>query len=277
MTAASFLNLKTLAILALLAFVIDTVAGAVWQADGTHHPQQGQPLGWRLWDQRFPDGWPAFCQDGIGRRPFQFHPDARNGIQYRGAAGERDCRRAAARFGDGHPLMVFCFFTAACKGGFFFSEGISFLNSSRNQGHQFRLFSRAGEIGLVANRARRTLASPARIAGQRSACRRESSSLRTCLKERPSPTRTPPQPLPLQQTTVPALDIIEKHKFRALERRKHGAKIIGYIQLVWTCDHCGTQNPGAIKSCTSRRSSPTSDVQFTRWTRKLLISSRTKP
>ena len=28
-------------------------------------------------------------------------------------------------------------------------------------------------------------------------------------------------------------------------------KILGYIELVWTCDSCGTKNPGAIKSCTS--------------------------
>ena len=28
-------------------------------------------------------------------------------------------------------------------------------------------------------------------------------------------------------------------------------KILGYIELVWTCDSCTTKNPGAIKSCTS--------------------------
>lgn len=28
-------------------------------------------------------------------------------------------------------------------------------------------------------------------------------------------------------------------------------KILGYIELVWTCDSCYTKNPGAIKSCTS--------------------------
>ncbi len=28
-------------------------------------------------------------------------------------------------------------------------------------------------------------------------------------------------------------------------------KILGYIELVWTCDSCTTRNPGAIKSCTS--------------------------
>jgi len=28
-------------------------------------------------------------------------------------------------------------------------------------------------------------------------------------------------------------------------------KILGYIELVWTCDSCHTKNPGAIKSCTS--------------------------
>jgi Zn-finger in Ran binding protein and others. len=41
-------------------------------------------------------------------------------------------------------------------------------------------------------------------------------------------------------------------------------KIIGYIQLVWTCDHCGTQNPGAIKSCTSCGAPQPPDVQFTK-------------
>ncbi|NLE84458.1 MAG: hypothetical protein GX603_08090 [Chloroflexi bacterium] len=28
-------------------------------------------------------------------------------------------------------------------------------------------------------------------------------------------------------------------------------KVLGYIELVWTCDSCGTRNPGAIKSCTA--------------------------
>ena len=28
-------------------------------------------------------------------------------------------------------------------------------------------------------------------------------------------------------------------------------KILGYIELIWTCDSCNTKNPGAIKSCTS--------------------------
>lgn len=28
-------------------------------------------------------------------------------------------------------------------------------------------------------------------------------------------------------------------------------KILGYVELVWTCDSCQTKNPGAIKSCTS--------------------------
>ncbi len=28
-------------------------------------------------------------------------------------------------------------------------------------------------------------------------------------------------------------------------------KTLGYIELIWVCDSCGTQNPGAIKSCTS--------------------------
>jgi len=41
-------------------------------------------------------------------------------------------------------------------------------------------------------------------------------------------------------------------------------KILGYIQLVWTCDHCGTQNPGAIKSCTSCGAPQPPDVQFSK-------------
>jgi len=28
-------------------------------------------------------------------------------------------------------------------------------------------------------------------------------------------------------------------------------KILGYVELIWTCDSCNTKNPGAIKSCTS--------------------------
>jgi hypothetical protein len=97
--------------------------------------------------------------------------------------------------------MVFCFFTAACKGGFFFSEGVSFRNSSRNQGCQYRLFSRAVEIGLAAaNRARSLWLRPRASPANEARAGRESSSLRTCLKERPFPTRTPPQPFPLQQT-----------------------------------------------------------------------------
>lgn len=28
-------------------------------------------------------------------------------------------------------------------------------------------------------------------------------------------------------------------------------KILGYVELIWTCDSCGTKNPGAIKSCTA--------------------------
>lgn len=28
-------------------------------------------------------------------------------------------------------------------------------------------------------------------------------------------------------------------------------KVLGYIELVWTCDSCQTKNPGAIRSCTS--------------------------
>ncbi len=28
-------------------------------------------------------------------------------------------------------------------------------------------------------------------------------------------------------------------------------KVLGYVELIWTCDSCNTKNPGAIKSCTS--------------------------
>jgi len=28
-------------------------------------------------------------------------------------------------------------------------------------------------------------------------------------------------------------------------------KVLGYIELVWTCDSCGTKNPGAIRSCSA--------------------------
>ncbi len=39
-------------------------------------------------------------------------------------------------------------------------------------------------------------------------------------------------------------------------------KILGYIQLVWTCDSCGTKNPGAIKTCTSCGAPQPEDVHF---------------
>ena len=39
-------------------------------------------------------------------------------------------------------------------------------------------------------------------------------------------------------------------------------KILGYIQLVWICDSCGTKNPGAIKSCTSCGAPQPPDVHF---------------
>lgn len=39
-------------------------------------------------------------------------------------------------------------------------------------------------------------------------------------------------------------------------------KILGYIQLVWTCDSCGTKNPGAIKSCTSCGAPQPPNVRF---------------
>lgn len=39
-------------------------------------------------------------------------------------------------------------------------------------------------------------------------------------------------------------------------------KILGYIQLIWTCPFCETQNPGAIKSCTSCGAPQPDDIQF---------------
>ena len=39
-------------------------------------------------------------------------------------------------------------------------------------------------------------------------------------------------------------------------------KVLGYIQLIWTCSYCGTQNPGAIKSCTQCGAPQAPDVQF---------------
>lgn len=41
-------------------------------------------------------------------------------------------------------------------------------------------------------------------------------------------------------------------------------KVLGYIELVWTCDSCGTRNPGAIKSCTSCGAPQPINVQFER-------------
>jgi len=39
-------------------------------------------------------------------------------------------------------------------------------------------------------------------------------------------------------------------------------KILGYIELVWTCDSCNTKNPGAIKSCTSCGAPQPLNVKF---------------
>lgn len=39
-------------------------------------------------------------------------------------------------------------------------------------------------------------------------------------------------------------------------------KILGYVELVWTCDSCQTKNPGAIKSCTSCGAPQPLDVRF---------------
>ena len=39
-------------------------------------------------------------------------------------------------------------------------------------------------------------------------------------------------------------------------------KILGYIELVWTCDSCNTKNPGAIKSCTSCGAPQPLEVRF---------------
>lgn len=39
-------------------------------------------------------------------------------------------------------------------------------------------------------------------------------------------------------------------------------KILGYVNLIWTCAYCNTQNPGAIKSCTSCGAPQPPNVQF---------------
>lgn len=41
-------------------------------------------------------------------------------------------------------------------------------------------------------------------------------------------------------------------------------KVLGYIELVWTCDSCGTRNPGAIRSCTSCGAPQPINVKFER-------------
>lgn len=39
-------------------------------------------------------------------------------------------------------------------------------------------------------------------------------------------------------------------------------KILGYVELIWTCDSCGTKNPGAIKSCTACGAPQPINVRF---------------
>ncbi|MGB4595499.1 MAG: zinc finger protein [Anaerolineaceae bacterium] len=39
-------------------------------------------------------------------------------------------------------------------------------------------------------------------------------------------------------------------------------KVLGFIELVWTCDSCGTKNPGPIKSCTACGAPQPPNVQF---------------
>ncbi len=39
-------------------------------------------------------------------------------------------------------------------------------------------------------------------------------------------------------------------------------KILGYVELVWDCDSCGTTNPGAIKTCTSCGAPQPPNVKF---------------
>ena len=39
-------------------------------------------------------------------------------------------------------------------------------------------------------------------------------------------------------------------------------KILGYVELIWTCDSCGTKNPGAIKACTACGAPQAIEVKF---------------
>jgi len=39
-------------------------------------------------------------------------------------------------------------------------------------------------------------------------------------------------------------------------------KVLGYVELVWTCDSCGTRNPGPIRSCTACGAPQPIDVKF---------------
>ncbi len=41
-------------------------------------------------------------------------------------------------------------------------------------------------------------------------------------------------------------------------------KVLGYIELIWTCDSCGTRNPGPIQSCTSCGAPQPPNVKFVR-------------
>lgn len=39
-------------------------------------------------------------------------------------------------------------------------------------------------------------------------------------------------------------------------------KVLGYVELIWTCDSCGTKNPGAIKSCVACGAPQPVNVRF---------------
>jgi len=103
--------------------------------------------------------------------------------------------------------MVFCFFHCRLQRRLFLIGGCLISDFSWNKGCQYRLFSRAAEIGLtVANRARKPEASSRASPANETQAGRENFPLaavflaakppeRTLLK-----TRTPPQPFLLQQT-----------------------------------------------------------------------------
>ena len=39
-------------------------------------------------------------------------------------------------------------------------------------------------------------------------------------------------------------------------------RVLGYVELVWTCDSCGTRNPGPIRSCTACGAPQPIEVKF---------------